>query len=280
MLPILHDLLRGAILMASLGTAGIALFAARGWRHDGGRFRLAVLCAAALLAGAVVSAAAFGTARQGPGWIAWLRLLPDAALPFVVILLVLNLRRRGEQAEVQRRNAPFDSATDLPRRALFLRQMTPALARCRREGTPATILVAVLDDLPALRAARGPAAAEETLRDFSAVLRAATRASDLPGHFDADALGVLLIAAPMDSAPVVAARIRAMAHERLTHPEMDGRRLTVSIGMAGVGDGAEPAALEEAVSAAIAALSSARAAGGDQAVLADPPPVRRAAPAR
>ena len=280
LLPVLHDILRGVILVACMVAAGVSLRAATAWRHDGARFRLAMLCAVALLAAAAISGAILAAGRQPMSWTGWLRLLPDAALPALAVSLLFGLRRRGRRAEFRRRNAPFDSATNLPRRPLVLLQMVPALARCRREGAPATILLAALDDLPALRAARGPAAVAEALRDFSAVLRAATRPSDLPGHFDADTLGVLLVATPQGSAPVVAERIRAMARDQLSHPEMDGRRVTASIGIAAVGDGIETAALEEAVSAAAAALAAARAAGGDRAVLADPPPVRSAALAR
>ena len=55
---------------------------------------------------------------------------------------------------------------------------------------------------------------------------------------------------------------------------MSGQRLTVSVGIAVVGDGAEPAALEEAISAALAALRGAAADGGDRIRLAAPPPAR------
>ena len=57
---------------------------------------------------------------------------------------------------------------------------------------------------------------------------------------------------------------------------MSGRRVTMSIGIAMVGDGVEPAILEEAISTAIAACRQAAAAGGDGIRLATAPPIRSA----
>lgn len=276
MVVLLHDALRAAVLLLCLGAAAGWFRLALAARDDRAQARLGLGVTAALLLGAAVAAGGFGAVRQGPSWLAWLRLPVEAALPVLALLLLRANRRRRQEAERAARASPFDPATDLPRRPHALRQMVPALARCRREGTPATLLAVGLDALPALRDARGPGTAAAALRDLAALLRAATRASDLPGHLEAEVLGVLLVGTPLGDAPVVAGRIRAMARDRLPHPEMDGRRLTLSIGVAAVGDGAEAAALEEAMSAALAALAAAQAAGGDRTATAPPPPPRGA----
>lgn len=274
MLALLHDTLRAAIVLSCLTAAAGWFRLALAARDDRTQARLGLGVTAGVLLGAAVAAGGFGAARQAPAWLAWLRLPAEAALPVLALLLLRATRRRAEAAGRAALASPFDAATDLPRRPHALRQMVPALARCRREGTPATLLAVALDQAPALRAARGPVTAGTALRDLAALLRAATRASDLPGHLSPEVLGVLLVGTPAGDAPVVAGRIRAMAHDRLPHPEMDGRRLSVSIGIAAVGDGAEAAALEEAMTGAIAALAAARAAGGDQAATAPPPPPR------
>lgn len=270
---LLWNLSQGGILVLS----GVAIYAAwraaAGWLHDGRRFNLVFLGTGAVLFGAVVAVTDY---RMGPapGLLSWLRLPAAVALPILFIMLLRALRRRDALAREVARDAHFDEATGLPSHALLLRQIIPALARCRREGLPAVMLVAGIDGLAEIRARRGPAQAGEMLRGLATVLGDATRAGDLSGHVQADVLGTLLPAASGETGERVAARLRAFASDRMVNPEMSGRRLTVSVGIAVVGEGTEPAALEEAMSAALAAYREAAAAGGDRERLAPSPPAR------
>jgi GGDEF domain-containing protein len=109
------------------------------------------------------------------------------------------------------------------------------------------------------------------------VVRDATRAGDVPGHADAQVLAALLPSATPEAARVMAERLRREAATRLAHPRMDGQPVTVSVGIAPVGDGPTRAVLDEAIAAAEAALASAEAAGGDRVLEAPAPPVRSAA---
>jgi GGDEF domain-containing protein len=274
-LAFLQGALRIGVVLLCLGVAAGWVRLALAAQDDRGLARRALAIAAALLFGAGVVAAGFGAAGQAPGWLAWLRLPAEAALPVLALLLLGATRNRLRAAGRAALASPFDAATDLPRWPHALRQMVPALARCRREGTRATLLAVAIDRGAALRATRGPASLAAALRDLGAVLRAATRASDLPGHLEPEVLGVLLVGTAAGDAPRIADRIRALARERLPDPDMDGRRLGVSLGFAEVGDGVEAAALEEARSAALAALAAAQAAGGDRREAAPPPLPRR-----
>lgn len=273
MTNLLWNLAQGGVVALSIVSLVVAWRAGSLWRHDGRRFSLVLLGGGAVLAGAAVAVADY---RMGPllGLMSWLRLPAAAALPIVFIMLLRALRRRDAMARGIARDAPFDQATGLPNHPLLLRQSIPALARCRREGSPAVLLVAGIDGLAEIRSRRGPGQAAEMLRGLATILGDATRAGDLSGHVEADVLGTLLTASAGETAERVAARLRTLASERMVNPEMSGRRVSVSVGIAVVGEGAEPAALEEAVSAALAAYRQAVAEGGDRERLAPAPPSR------
>lgn len=272
----LHDALRGLVLLAGLIAFAFTLRAAYAWRDERERVGLVLALAALLLLGMGLNLAAFGAARPGAGWVGWLRILTDAALPVLVLLLLQAMRRRVSAAERAALASPFDPVTDLARRPLFLRHAVTALARCRQEGVAATMLAVGIDDLAGLEAAHGKEARQATLRALAAVLADAATPADPTGLLAEDLPGVLLVGQDIEAARAVAARLSALVRERVPNPRMNGRRIGVSIGLAAVADGTEAATLEEAASGALAALSRAQAAGGDATVAAAAPPARRA----
>lgn len=268
-----------AVLLLSIASAALALRAVFQSQHDQRRAVFATIGAVVLLLNAsVIGLDVTAPSGAASGWIALLRLVPQAALPLTILLHLRAMYRRDDQARIAARDAPFNRGTGLPNRALLLRQAIPALARCRREAMPAMVLVAGIDGLADLRARRGPNLSVELLRSLATSLGDATRAGDLSGHVEAELLGMLLPAATEEAAERVAARLQTLSSERLIDPEMNGQRMTVSVGLAVVGDGAEPAALEEALSAALAALAGAAADGGDRIRLAPTPPARSPGP--
>lgn len=271
----LHAVLSLGVLLAALGATGAALFAAWAWRHDRGRFVIAALGAAAALVTAVVSAGALA-AGGAPGWSGWLRLVPDALLPALLVILLREFKRQDAAARRAAAVAPINAATGLPNRAALHALALPALARARREGAEANIVAAALDDLRGIEVARGPAAAREALHDFAVVLRDTMRAGDIAGHLGPSVLGVVLHGADPAGATTFAERLRNQVSERLSHPAMDGRRLRLTIGIAQVGGGTGVLALDEAFAAAETALATAQADGGDRMVAAAPPPPRSA----
>lgn len=272
--PVAFAVARLAVLLLSAAGAVVAFRAVIQWRHDQRRALLVALGAAAVVANAIVVGLEMTAEPVGSRWQLPLRLMPQIALPILFIMLLRALRRRDAMARNVARDAPFDLATGLPNHPLLLRQIIPALARCRREASPAVMLVAGIDGLAEIRSRRGPGQAAEMLRGLATILGDATRAGDLSGHVEADVLGTLLPAATGETAARIAARLRTLASERMVHPEMTGQRVSVSVGIAVVGEGAEPAALEEAISAALAAYRQAVAEGGDRERSAPTPPAR------
>lgn len=266
------------ILLAALVAAAAALRAAWRWRHDRGRFSLCALGAIAAAVLAAQNAAALtGAAPAGWGWAGWLRLVPDAALPVLLLALLRSMRRQEAARRSAAAAAPINPTTGLPNRAALSAQLLPALSRCRREEVPCSVIAAALDGLAEIEATRGPAAAADLLRDFATVFRQVMRAGDLPGHAREEVLAALLPGTSAEAARALVARLREETSARLPHPAMDGRVVTASVGIALVGGGAIPAALDEAFAASEGALEAARLAGGDAVLAAGPPPPRSAA---
>ncbi|BDG72601.1 GGDEF domain-containing protein [Roseomonas fluvialis] len=265
------------VTLGALGVAVAAAAAARDWHHVPRRFQVAVL--AALACGAVVilgADALLGGGAGTGGWRTALRLFADAVLALTVVLLVRAYRRADADRLKAQQAAPVNQQTNLPNRATLLGQAVPALARCQRDLLPASVVAATIDGLAQITQDRGPQAAETLLRDFANVFRDATRAGDVPGHASALVLAALLPSATTEAAAGMADRLRREASTRLAHPGMDGTRLTVSVGIAPVGDGPTRAVLDEAIAAAEAALASAQAGGGDRVLASPAPPLRTA----
>nr|WP_246522758.1 GGDEF domain-containing protein [Neoroseomonas eburnea] len=276
MIAALLLLLRLIILTTALAVAAVTLRAGSKWRHDRRRFGLCLLGGVATIIVALRTLVALaGTAPAD--WSDWLQLLPDATLPVLLLALLGSMRRQEAARRSAAATAPINPDTGLPNRPALLHQVMPAVARCRREAVPCSVITAALDGTAEIEAARGPAVAADLLRDFATVFRQAMRAGDLPGHVRGEVLGALLPGASAEAAGALAARLREEASARLPHPAMDGRILTVSVGVALVGGGPVSAALDEAFAGSESALAAARASGGDSVMTADPPPPRSAA---
>lgn len=256
-------LIQGVALLVSAAAVGLAVRMGMDRWYDRSRTMFLAVGGIAVLGNAAVIAVEWAGGRAGQGWLLALRLVTQIALPAFFLMLLGAMRRRDAAARAQARDAPFNRITNLPNLAMLQRQIAPALARCRRHGTPATVLVIAVDGLDDVLARRGPGQASEMMVSLAGVVRDATPSGDLSGHLEPYLLCSLLVDADIAAAEGVAAGLRALAAERMVDPAMTGRRVTLSIGMAAIRDGAEPAALEEATSAARLALRSVLAAGGD-----------------
>lgn len=263
------------LLLFLLGAAAAAVIrAAIAWHQRRRRFGLLLIGLGVLAAAAVEPAAGLAGDARPAGVQDWLSLLPALALPLVILMLLRALRRQDEE---RRRAAQLrwrSPVTGLVNRLHLLPILVPAVAQCRREGRPMTFMALAPDGLAEAEALRGPDAPEALIRGVADALREVTRASDLVGHLRPDVLVACLPGTGPLAARVVAERLAARVAEEVAHPAMDGRRATVSLGIAVLGDGAAPAALEEASAAAMTALAAARAQGS-RIELAPPPPQRR-----
>ena len=264
------------VVLGGLGAAGVGVAAMIAWQHLPRRFLFTAFGSLACGAVGVLAADALVSGGRPGGWRGPLRLLVDAMLPLAFILLVQAYRRAdGERLKAQQAS-PVNQQTSLPNRALLIGQAIPAMARCQRDQLPASVVAASVDGLAEIAQSRGPSASEAVMRDFAAVFRDSTRAGDVAGHASTGVLAALLPSATTEAAAGMADRLRREASAQLAHPGMDSRRLTVSIGIAPVGDGPIRAVIDEAIAAAEGALATAAAGGGDRVLEAPAPPLRTA----
>ncbi len=275
-MTLLLSVLLVLLVLAGLGAAGLGLAAMRDWHHQPQRFLFAAFGTLACAAVAALAADALLSGARGSGWRAPARLLADVMVPLAFVLVMQAYRRADRQKLKLRQAAPVNQQTSLPNRTLLIDQAIPAMARCLRDQVPASVVAASIDGLDEIARTRGPRASEVLLRDFAAVFRDATRAGDVTGHAGTTTLAALLPSATAEAATLMAARLRREASARLAHPGMDGHRVTLSIGIAAVGDGPIRAVLDEAIDAAEGARAAAAAAGGDRVQEAPAPPLRTA----
>lgn len=91
-----------------------------------------------------------------------------------------------------RRRAVTDSLTGLPNRSEFERLADSAIARLRRDGRRACLLLVDLDDFKAINDSAGHAAGDTALVAAANTLRASVRASDLVARWGGDEFVILL----------------------------------------------------------------------------------------
>jgi diguanylate cyclase (GGDEF)-like protein len=158
-----------------------------------------------------------------------------------------------------------DSAQEL---AFLKRVLVLEVKRSKRYRYPVSLAIVAVDRWPEISAILGPAGCTALLADLLALLSASVRDIDLAVPFGADRFVVLMPHTRAEGALLVTRRLVARIRER------EGAvRVTASAGLAGHG-GDGTVSFGSLVKRAAAALTRARAVGGDRAEPADPPPRR------
>ena len=159
----------------------------------------------------------------------------------------------AERAEWMERLAHIDPLTGLANRRTFDRVLELELARAARQGSEVAVAIFDVDAFRATNDAAGHAVGDEILRAVAAVIAEQVRLVDTVARIGGDEF---VVVAPGNGGPAVAERvIRAIG----ALPPVDGRRVTVSAGIARFPvDGTN---LEEIVAGALDALQVARAGG-------------------
>jgi diguanylate cyclase len=158
-----------------------------------------------------------------------------------------------------------DDLTELGNRRQGFAAAEQALARHRRRGGPATLIMLDVDHLKAINDRFGHSAGDEALRVVGATLRRCTRVTDTAARYAGDEFLIVLPETNLRGARELARRIRErLANARLG--QAPGWRCTVSIGAADAGSGT--AEVEQWIAQADAALYEAKAAGRDRLVAA------------
>ena len=161
--------------------------------------------------------------------------------------------------------ATTDGLTSVWNRRHFLELAEAELERAARYGGPMSVAVVDIDHFKRVNDELGHAAGDAALRGLTAVLRGELRSVDVVGRLGGEEFGVLLPETPRLAAAQTVDRLRRTIGERsfAEHGLPDGRRLTVSIGVAEFRPG-EP--LSALLARADAGLYQAKSAGRDRVV--------------
>ena len=183
-------------------------------------------------------------------------LLLLVALP-PVILLQRSLMHQQLAAA-----ARTDPKTGLLNATAWQREADGEVARAVRTGTPLALLLVDVDHFKRVNDNHGHLIGDEVLRALATELRQQVRESDVVGRFGGEEFTVLLPRTDDADAYAIAERLRASAG-RMSVSAADARiRVTVSIGVAVLGQHGHD--LFELLAAADVALYKAKDAGRDQ----------------
>jgi diguanylate cyclase (GGDEF)-like protein len=161
----------------------------------------------------------------------------------------------AERSEWFERLAHTDPLTGLANLRTFSRVLELELVRAGRQGGEVSVAIFDVDDFAAMNEAGGRDAGDDALRSVAAVVAGAVRLVDTVARYGGDEF---IVAAPGSAGLTVARRVLEGIAEL---PEQDGRRITVSAGVARFpADGTDA---ESIIAAALAAVDRARAGGRD-----------------
>ena len=216
------------------------------------RYRTASYIAAPLHGGSgVLGVVAFTDKGDGSpfghGDLTALRLF---ASPAALALSNYELRRATDEVT---RLASIDPLTGLFNRRHFDSRLEAELQRSRRHGDPLALLMVDVDNFKEINDAHGHVTGDRLLRCVADRLKRGVRIFDVCARYGGDEFAILMPSSNVDTAVLVAERIRTAVSTHCAHP---GANLTVSIGIA-VSDGREP----ELLSVADRALLEAKAVG-------------------
>jgi len=160
-----------------------------------------------------------------------------------------------------------DSLTGTANRGAFFEHAARLLTRCHNDGTPLSLIVFDLDRFKSVNDAHGHAVGDDVLRVFADTVRALLRPNDLFGRHGGEEFAVALPGATVETAYVIAERVRHAFGEASRN--LDGRSInaTVSAGVAC----AEPGqSFEAAMYAADMAMYRAKERGRNRVERDDP----------
>jgi diguanylate cyclase (GGDEF)-like protein len=168
---------------------------------------------------------------------------------------------REERMRKLQREADEDSLSGLRTRRRFEEEVRAAMARSRRDGTAAALLMLDLDHFKAVNDSYGHPAGDKLIEEVAEVLRKRTREGDVLGRLGGDEFAVALPTCRADEANVVAnAIVTAVREHRPADPEVGS--ITCSVGVAVFGP--DPLmSYATLVSEADTAMYAAKDAGGD-----------------
>jgi len=161
--------------------------------------------------------------------------------------------------------ATHDLLTGLPNRRVIETDLPRVISRAER-GVESAVLALDLDRFKDVNDRYGHAAGDKVLREIAVLLRKLMRASDLLTRLGGDEFAVLLEDLDLVEAGKFAQRLCEAVASHGFLAEMDGARLSLSVGLARIREHEAPA---EVLARADQAMYKAKELGGNRTVVAD-----------
>ncbi len=180
------------------------------------------------------------------------------------ILMAMMCKERETQQYMQA--ARSDPLTGIANHGALLAGAGRIFDRCCKDGLPCTLIMFDLDHFKTVNDRFGHRAGDDILRAFADTVRGLLRPTDLFGRYGGEEFTVVLPGATIETAHVIAERVRHAFAERYRF--LDGRPLnaTVSAGVAEAGAGMS---LEDLIDTADRAMYRAKTLGRNRVELAD-----------
>jgi len=160
-----------------------------------------------------------------------------------------------------------DSLTGVYNRRYMDRRLLEEIARARRQGYRLSCMYIDIDHFKRVNDTVGHQGGDDVLREVCNRIKAELRMSDAMGRFGGEEFVVLLIDADLESASIVAQRIRAgVAAQPVDLSTGERVEVTVSIGVAALAEPMSPLSLDAVRDTAIEAVAQELVASADAAL--------------
>jgi diguanylate cyclase (GGDEF)-like protein len=172
------------------------------------------------------------------------------------VFMVLLCKERSELSYIKA--AKIDALTGSVNHGAWLDSAARLLDRSRHEGSPFSLIIFDLDRFKAVNDTYGHQAGDRVLRAVADTVRGALRPNDLFGRYGGEEFTVVLPGATIETAYVIAERVRHTFAG--SHRFLDGQPLNATVS-AGVASASPLSTLEAVIEAADQAMYMAKAAG-------------------
>ena len=141
--------------------------------------------------------------------------------------------RLGKSVEMQHRLARTDALTGIPNRRYVEEVLNAESARCRRDGSPLSVVLADVDDFKRINDGLGHRAGDRVLIRLALMARRQCRSMDVVGRYGGDEFIFVLPLATLEQAVGFAHRLRSsVARRPLQAASGQFSHITISLGAA------------------------------------------------
>lgn len=163
-----------------------------------------------------------------------------------------------------------DRLTGLNNRGYWEECLRSEFARFQRTQHPSSLVMFDIDHFKKVNDTYGHQAGDEVIRTTASLLREAIRVTDIAGRYGGEEFGIILINTGVESAMVLAERLREKVEAATVVHEQQQIRYTISLGLAEVRTDMKDHS--EWLACSDQALYEAKRSGRNQARSADPEP--------